>query len=811
MPQLEEYQQKTQAQGQLGGGNFTVPEIISPMGKGLQQAGQALTEFGMQMEQNTAKAWFAQSSSEIDLNVHKDFLNAQNTAPAGAGGFTDAYLKRLKDLEAESLKNAPNAQARRMMQMHFASVREQYGKAALGFEIGEKNRYVDTSQRNAADNRSKLISEMPDNASVDKEAEKAIVLNNAEIDKLDIPPDQKQKLKDDTREALLDAANKRKIEIDPQGYRKRTEVYKGGFDNVVGVILQEEGGYADNDGGTGAPVNHGINQAANPDIDVKTLTKEDAKKIYKDRYWNAIGGDNLPPNMQLLAMDAAVNQGVGWTQKALKEAGNDPQKFIRLRAERYQEISKNPSKAKYLGPWLDRLDRVAKRSGGASGISTYDLGTYAQQQKWNNFAEQEERRQQAVLQSTVNTQYADEMAMALDNKQPPTPLTREVMQKAYGEVEGNQKYDALEKNRQLGSDIDQFKTMTDGEIALKIKEAEPKAGDGYAEADKRYKVMQEAAKNVVEQRKADPVAYAQKVGIAPMHPLDGKDAETIAAQMKQRAGVSLAMHQKYGTPLAVFTKGEAEAIGNSLKEMPIAGKMQWIQTLRGALPDPEMYKAALQQIRPDSPVTAMAGVFMSMQGQAKVEDNWFSADVSVTPQEVAEKLLKGEALLNPVSGEKKEDGTVSKYPMPSEKDLRQSFNDYVGDAFRNMPQNYNEAYQAYRAFYAAETSEKGLPSSDIDTDAADKSVKSIIGTTVDFNGGGNVIAPWGMNEADFDAAIHNKWNAFAKSQGYDEKQTEAFSGYGLMPSDSAGRYYVTSGNMIARDKEGKPVILDITK
>lgn len=809
MPTFPMYEQQTQASGELRGGNLNPPNMVNGLGEGLARAGSALVNIASQMEEDTARAWTAQAAADVDLKLHQDFINAQNNTQPGATGFASSYMDRIGKLEKETLKNAPNAAARNMIQQHLMSAREQYGKAAINFETGERQRYVVDGFKNSADTKAKQISELPDPASIDAETEKSVVLTNAQIDKLSLPPEQKDMLKKASQEALLNAANKRKIDLDPQAYIKRTTPYKGGFDNAVDVIFHEEGGYASNDGGSGAPVNYGINQAANPDVDVKTLTKDGAKKIYKERYWNAIDGDKLPANMQLLAMDAAVNQGVGWTQKALKEANGDAQKFVQLRAERYQQIAKG-DKAKYLDGWMNRLDRVAKRSTGASGVSTFDLGTYDEQQAWQKYAEQEDRRQQAVLQATMNTRYQDEMAMALDYKQPDMPITQEELVKAYGEEEGAIKFANLQKTRELGENIDNFKTMTDGEIALKLKESEPKAGEGYAAADTRYKLMQEAAANVVKQRQEDPIAYAQKTGMAPMQPLDGKDAQTIQTQMKERSGVAIAMHNKYGTPIAMFTKGEAEAIGNRLKDMGIDSKMAWINTLRSSIPDPELYKAALQQIRPDSPVTAMAGVFMGMQGQM-TEDHWFTQDEVIKPQEVAEKLLKGEALLNPPKEAGKEDGTVSKYPMPSEKDLMSTFNEYVDDAFRNMPQQYNEAYQAYRAFYAAETSEKGQPSTDTDTTAAEKAVKSVIGTVVDYNGNGTVIAPWGMSDADFNSAVQTKWNEFAKSQGYDERQMSALNNYGLMPSDTAGKYYVTSGNMIARDKNGKLIVLDITK
>lgn len=128
------------------------------------------------------------------------------------------------------------------------------------------------------------------------------------------------------------------------------------FDNIIENIFEEEGGYVANDAGAGE-TNFGINKRANPDIDVKNLTKDKAASIYKKRYWDKIKADDLEPAMQVIAMDAAVNQGVGWTRNALKKAKGDIQKFKDLRIQRYKNIANNPSKKKYLKSWLGRVDK----------------------------------------------------------------------------------------------------------------------------------------------------------------------------------------------------------------------------------------------------------------------------------------------------------------------------------------------------------------------------------------------------------------------------------------------------------------------
>lgn len=132
-----------------------------------------------------------------------------------------------------------------------------------------------------------------------------------------------------------------------------------GAEGAIDRVLQEEGGKTND---TGGPTNFGISEKAHPGLDVNNLTQEDARGIYKREYWDKIGGDQLPANMQVTAMDAAVNQGVDKASMWLKEAGGDPEKFNALRRADYERLAaENPEKyGKYLNGWLARLNRAGQ-------------------------------------------------------------------------------------------------------------------------------------------------------------------------------------------------------------------------------------------------------------------------------------------------------------------------------------------------------------------------------------------------------------------------------------------------------------------
>jgi hypothetical protein len=140
----------------------------------------------------------------------------------------------------------------------------------------------------------------------------------------------------------------------------------GGFDAVIDPLLQREGGFVAKDGRSGAPANFGINQRYNPDVDVRNLTPEKAKELYRSRYWDAIGGDQLPPEAQAAVFDAAVNQGPQRAMQWWRQSGGDLNRFNQLRLQHYRS---RPDYAQNGKSWEAR---VAETGGGLQGGAGQD-------------------------------------------------------------------------------------------------------------------------------------------------------------------------------------------------------------------------------------------------------------------------------------------------------------------------------------------------------------------------------------------------------------------------------------------------------
>ena len=133
------------------------------------------------------------------------------------------------------------------------------------------------------------------------------------------------------------------------------------FNQAFLRTLKYEGGRTND---TGGDTKYGISKKGNPDVDIDKLTIEGARKLYKERYWNAISGDKLAardPKLAQAAFDTAVNQGVSKAKQFVTESGGDVSKLMQLRGEHYDNLAQqNPKKyGEFAKGWMNRLGNLA--------------------------------------------------------------------------------------------------------------------------------------------------------------------------------------------------------------------------------------------------------------------------------------------------------------------------------------------------------------------------------------------------------------------------------------------------------------------
>lgn len=65
---------------------------------------------------------------------------------------------------------------------------------------------------------------------------------------------------------------------------------------------------------------YGISAAAYPELDIESLTLDQAKDLYRHDYWDKVCGDCWPAPLALAMFDCGVNQGVGRAIRCLQRA-----------------------------------------------------------------------------------------------------------------------------------------------------------------------------------------------------------------------------------------------------------------------------------------------------------------------------------------------------------------------------------------------------------------------------------------------------------------------------------------------------------
>lgn len=92
------------------------------------------------------------------------------------------------------------------------------------------------------------------------------------------------------------------------------------FDEAFVKLIGHEGGYSLDPRDRGGETKFGISKRAYPLEDIKALTLDRAKLIYRRDYWGPAGCDAVPPAVKFDLFDTAVNSGVGRAIRLLQRA-----------------------------------------------------------------------------------------------------------------------------------------------------------------------------------------------------------------------------------------------------------------------------------------------------------------------------------------------------------------------------------------------------------------------------------------------------------------------------------------------------------
>jgi lysozyme family protein len=160
-------------------------------------------------------------------------------------------------------------------------------------------------------------------------------------------------------------------------------MYSEKFLKAFEYLMYHEGGYVNDKKDAGGETHYGISKRSYPNLDIKNLTRDQAKQIYFCDFWTKakceqVNDDNLAIKFFDLCVNTGISQAIKLIQRALRSAGQtvaedgiigsatlaavnkaDPTDLLAaLKSESagyYRLIANaNPSQQRFIEGWLNR-------------------------------------------------------------------------------------------------------------------------------------------------------------------------------------------------------------------------------------------------------------------------------------------------------------------------------------------------------------------------------------------------------------------------------------------------------------------------
>lgn len=351
--------------------------------------------------------------------------------------------------------------------------------------------------------------------------------------------------------------------------------------------------------------------------------------------------------------------------------------------------------------------------------------------------------------------------------------------------------------------------------ALVAMQAKQRTEGATVQQQANAKRMEAAVTQNLKDLKEQPLVAFQRQTGEVVPPLDvaalaSGNVPAVQGQIAARLDTLKAMRKQYGSEVgdSILLPQEASALAAALDKAPPSQAAQLFGTLSAVFPDGATYRAAMQQIAPDSPVRAYAGMVFAEQRATTIKTGGiFRGAVKAQAGDVARTMLEGEALLNKSKGDAAGDGKGGKFPMPTPQTMTTELEAMVGSAFAGRPGAYEVAQQAVRAYYAGAAAKAGDVSGELDRKRLQEAVRAVLGEPVDINGA-DVLPPWGMDEDTFVDAVEARWPMVAAT--VPPGLSRDFDDYQLRPGGSGRYFLVGAGGAYLTDAAGNPIQIDVT-
>lgn len=281
------------------------------------------------------------------------------------------------------------------------------------------------------------------------------------------------------------------------------------------------------------------------------------------------------------------------------------------------------------------------------------------------------------------------------------------------------------------------------------------------------------------------------------------DAWEIGSQLNDRMATIQGMRKRWGTQVQerLLLPQEVKVFADTLKNSTAVQQTAMLGQLRTAVMDDKVFNRVMQQISPEEPVVAYAGMLATKErASVTTAKHWFSPNETVGARDVSATMLEGNRILQ-------QKGDI-KFPIPPDKDFRTAFTDVTGQLFAGRPGAADVAMQAVRAYYTGKSSAEGDQSGQVDSTRMRQAIRASLGEVVDINGRGEVLAPWGMSAGDFEDRAEAAFTTAARAAGLPDSTVGNFGAFGLAQSGE-NTFFVKSGMSYLYKKDGTPLMIRI--
>lgn len=749
-PKTELYQSQYTPQGDLQTPGYRASNLVSAFGSAandLARGVNSIAEAGMQQLDDDARAWAANATSQADTAAYDILSDGKKKATDGAPKFRENVLEEWTKYQDETMQAAPNERTKQLMQVHFDSLREGLAKKADEYEQSERLRWRGKQADDGIDADARLISNMPPEE-IDQSIEKSLGKWNAYFKAMDMDPATRQLAIDTMREKLTNAANIRKIQADPASYL--AENSNARQQSILATDPSAPRGIRNNNPGnlrtdvfqgTKGVDDEGYAQFETPEQGLRAQAKNLITQQEKHglRTVEAIISKYAPPNENntiayINAVSAALDvkpdeqinvkdpETLQKLMNAMIKHENGVQPYSPLQIAAGADAALN-------GKEIKPLNAATPDKGGRviTGNTTFNMGTWEQQQKWIGLAETEKRRVDAerkqiaseakVMISSAKERMENGYALPEDEASSIAAIVA-----ASGDAKAAKSWLDLQDTKNL---VESMQQLNPAQLANVINtQLEPMAQrDGATE---REAMQLEVANNLLStmttKLKNDPLSWAARTGIkVPI--LDFNKVESLP----KRVAAAEAISEKYGLPVedALFSSAEKIQLSNSLEGMDDGMKLALAKRMQIGFG--KYFTKVLGKLSSDEPVFSHAA-FLS--GLSEQNDN------------LALDILRGQRIL-------KENPKLK----PSDEEKRESLAD-IGNTFDYMPEAIPGIIAATDALYVRRS---GF-SDEFDQDIYDQALRDVLGERDGAGGigelnGQNYLLPFGFTESDLERGL----------------------------------------------------------